>query len=105
MATEKKTERPFEESTGSNSENCVYLRIKSQDGTSVYLTVDPSSVMKVIFKEYCKRKQIIYYKTVRFFFNGQRISPRKTVNEHGLENNDEIDAMLHQEGGGPAHRI
>ncbi|XP_060181804.1 small ubiquitin-related modifier 2-like [Lycium barbarum] len=80
----------------------VKLKIKSQDGTFVHFEVNPSIIMKELLKAYCKKKQIIDYKTVRFFFDEKRISSRNTVNELGLEDGDQIDAMLFQVGGGSA---
>ncbi|KAF3646992.1 myb family transcription factor family protein [Capsicum annuum] len=74
-----------------------------KDGTVLYYTVKPTSSMKTLFKSYAKKKQIMDYKTIRFLYNGERLSSRKTVNQVGLENGDEIDAMMDQEGGGYAH--
>ncbi|XP_049344413.1 uncharacterized protein LOC125808793 [Solanum verrucosum] len=150
MEGNKRNKRPFEEPSDKNHIN---LKIKSQDGTFMYYKVKPTSIMKRIFMSYSERKQILNYKTVRFlyngnrvsprstvnqddtilhfkvnpstimkdifmsysskkqmmnykvfrfFFDGKRLSPKKTVNELGLKNGDEIDAMIHQDGGGSA---
>ncbi|KAM3327117.1 small ubiquitin-related modifier 2 isoform X2 [Capsicum chacoense] len=100
MGGDKRKKRPFEEPS---EQILINLRIKSQDGTVLYYTVKPTSSMKTLFKSYAKKKQIIDYKTIRFLYNGERLSSRKTVNQVGLEDDDEIDAMLHQHGGGSAH--
>ncbi|XP_060182814.1 small ubiquitin-related modifier 1-like [Lycium barbarum] len=89
MTGDKRNKRPLEEPT-----DALKLKITSQDGTIVSFKANPSLMMKEIFKAYCKKKQIIDYKTVRFFCDGQRLSPNRTVNELGLENDDQIDAML-----------
>nr|XP_009780672.1 PREDICTED: small ubiquitin-related modifier 1-like [Nicotiana sylvestris] len=97
MAGESSKKRPLEEPSHQNQLN---LRIKSQDGSFVYFKVKPTSVMKEIFKSYAKSKQILEYKTFRFLFNGKRLYSKKTVNESGLKDDDEIDAMMYQHGGG-----
>nr|XP_025888789.1 uncharacterized protein LOC104649407 isoform X1 [Solanum lycopersicum] len=150
MEGNKRNKRPFEESS---DKNYINLKIKSQDGTFMYYKVKPTSIMKKLFMSYSERKQILNYKTIRFLYNGNRVSSRstvnqddtilhfkvntstimkdifmsysskkqmmnykvfrffldgkrlsshKTVNELGLKNGDEIDAMIHQDGGGSA---
>ncbi|OIT34130.1 PREDICTED: small ubiquitin-related modifier 2-like [Nicotiana attenuata] len=98
MVGESSKKRPLEEPSHQNQH--LNLRIKSQDGSFVHFKVKPTSVMKEIFKAYVKSKQILEYKTFRFLFNGKRIYSKKTVNESGLKDDDEIDAMMYQHGGG-----
>nr|XP_010326829.1 small ubiquitin-related modifier 2-like isoform X2 [Solanum lycopersicum] len=100
MEGNKRNKRPFEESS---DKNYINLKIKSQDGTFMYYKVKPTSIMKKLFMSYSERKQILNYKTIRFLYNGNRVSSRSTVNQLGLEDGDEIDAMLDQEGGGFAY--
>ncbi|XP_016568087.1 small ubiquitin-related modifier 5 isoform X1 [Capsicum annuum] len=80
MGGDKRKKRPFEEPS---EQILINLRIKSQDGTVLYYTVKPTSSMKTLFKSYAKKKQIMDYKTIRFLYNGERLSSRKTVNQDG----------------------
>ncbi|XP_060180791.1 small ubiquitin-related modifier 2-like [Lycium barbarum] len=100
MAEQKRNKRPFEEPSEKIN---LTLNIKSQDGTICGFKANPSSLMKDVFKAYARKKQIIDYKTVRFFFDSQRLRSGRTVNELGLQDGDMIDAMLYQDGGGPAN--
>ncbi|KAK6781228.1 hypothetical protein RDI58_023412 [Solanum bulbocastanum] len=77
----------------------IEILVQSQDGSIIIFNVSPDTITKKIFKIYCKKKQMDY-KTVRFLFNGKRVSPIKTIDENGLKNGDEIAVVLHQDGGG-----
>ncbi|KAG5588516.1 hypothetical protein H5410_048950 [Solanum commersonii] len=77
----------------------IEIHVQSQDGSIIIFNVSPDTITKKIFKIYCKKKQMDY-KTVRFLFDGKRVSPAKTIDENGLKNGDEIVAVLHQDGGG-----
>ncbi|CAI0452347.1 unnamed protein product [Linum tenue] len=48
---------------------------------------------------YCDR-QSMDFSSVVFLFDGRKIRPEHTPVELEMENGDEIDAMLHQTGGG-----
>nr|XP_016489554.1 PREDICTED: small ubiquitin-related modifier 1-like [Nicotiana tabacum] len=98
MVGEGSKKKPLEEPSHQNQ--CLNLRIKSQDGGVAHFKVKSNTVMKEIFMAYAKSKQILEYKTFRFLFNGKRLYNKKTVNESGLKNGDEIDAMMYQHGGG-----
>ncbi|KAM3249697.1 hypothetical protein P3L10_011467 [Capsicum annuum] len=62
-----------------NVNSILELTIQSQDGSKLFFRMKPNITMRTIFKYYCKEKQIIDYRTVRFVFDGQRISARMTV--------------------------
>lgn len=47
----------------------------------MYYKVKPTSIMKKLFMSYSERKQILNYKTIRFLYNGNRVSSRSTVNQ------------------------
>nr|DAD23966.1 TPA_asm: hypothetical protein HUJ06_025429 [Nelumbo nucifera] len=46
------------------------------------------------------KSQFLQYSSVRFLYEGRRINGNKTPNELGMEDGDEIDAMLEQMSGG-----
>ncbi|KAM3249670.1 small ubiquitin-related modifier 2-like [Capsicum annuum] len=85
-----------------NVNSILELTIQSQDGSKLFFRMKPNITMRTIFKYYCKEKQIIDYRTVHFVFDGQRISARMTVEEAGLKDSNQIDAVLDQDGGGYA---
>lgn len=55
--------------------------------------------MEKIIKAYCLVKEIKDYKTIRFLFDGKCVSSTMTADEVGLEDDDQIDAMVIQDGG------
>ena len=47
-------------------------------------------------------RQGVNIKTVRFLFDGERIREDQTPQQLGLEDNDSIDVVMEQVGGGAA---
>ena len=54
--------------------------------------------MKKLMNAYCSRQNLDQGQMV-FLYDGERISPENTPEQLGMEDNDEIDAMIHQIGG------
>ncbi|KAL7209560.1 hypothetical protein ACSBR1_031166 [Camellia fascicularis] len=48
---------------------------------------------------YCNR-QLLDPKSIVFLFDGHHIHAEQTPDQLGMEDCDEVDAMLHQTGGG-----
>ncbi|QCE11530.1 small ubiquitin-related modifier [Vigna unguiculata] len=48
---------------------------------------------------YCDR-QSVDFSSIAFLFDGRRLRAEQTPDELEMEDGDEIDAMLHQTGGG-----
>ncbi|MCD7451401.1 Small ubiquitin- modifier 1 [Datura stramonium] len=92
---------PIEESTNESSK--LKLNIQAQDGSIVCYEVKPNTLMRKIFEAYSNKKQMTDYRVFRFLYHSKRIRSEKTVKEVGLKNGSKIDAMLFQNGGGPAH--
>ncbi|KAK4732803.1 hypothetical protein R3W88_025791 [Solanum pinnatisectum] len=59
------------------------IHVLSQDESIIVLRMSPNMIMEKLFKSYCKKKQIIDYKTVQFLFDGQHISPKMTIDKDG----------------------
>jgi small ubiquitin-related modifier len=53
--------------------------------------------MLKLFEAYAERIGLVYLK-LRFILKGQRIIPEETPRSLGLEENDQIDAILYQVG-------
>merc|ERR1711994_120507 len=79
------------------------LKVKAQDGTEVYFKVKKTTKLKKLMDAYCARvgKEA---GSIRFLFDGDRIAPDSTPNDLGMEDEDEIDAMVEQHGGSHAAR-
>ncbi|KAL3620014.1 hypothetical protein CASFOL_034926 [Castilleja foliolosa] len=82
-----------------HSDPKVALNIKSQDGNNAFYLCYFNKRIQYLLSKYSKEKNMDY-DTMRFFFNGARINTSKTPAELGLNDGDEIDAMVFQEGGG-----
>lgn len=74
------------------------LKVKAQDGTEVYFKVKKTTKLKKLMDAYCSRvaKEP---GSIRFLFDGDRIAPDSTPQQLGMEDEDEIDAMVEQHGG------
>ena len=73
--------------------------MKAQDGTEVYFKVKKTTKLKKLMDAYCARvgKEA---GSIRFLFDGDRIQEDATPDQLGMEDEDEIDAMVEQQGGG-----
>lgn len=81
-----------------SEEQKISLRIVGQDGSEIYFKVKKSIIMERIFKAYCSRKGVSE-SSVRFLYDGARISESSSALQIGLEDGDVIDVMVQQTGG------
>ncbi|KAA8524745.1 hypothetical protein F0562_011168 [Nyssa sinensis] len=70
----------------------------SKDGSEVMFKIKRSTQLKKLMKAYCDR-QSVELNSIAFLFDGRRIRGEQTPDELEMEDDDEIDAMLHQTGG------
>ncbi|XVE78101.1 hypothetical protein DITRI_Ditri13aG0116900 [Diplodiscus trichospermus] len=77
----------------------IHLKVKSQDGNELFFKIKRSSQLKKLMIAYCDRRSLDLG-AVAFLFDGRRIRGEQTPDEMEMEDGDEIDAMLHQTGGG-----
>merc|ERR1712034_297360 len=77
----------------------INLKVKSQDGNEVYFKVKQTTKLSKLMNAYCNRvgKEL---SAVRFLFDGERLQPDSTPEQLDMEDEDEIDAMFEQHGGG-----
>merc|ERR1719361_869839 len=77
----------------------INLKVKSQDGNEVYFKVKHTTKLSKLMNAYCNRvgKEL---SAVRFLFDGERLQPDATPEQLDMEDEDEIDAMVEQHGGG-----
>ncbi|KAF7133155.1 hypothetical protein RHSIM_Rhsim09G0057700 [Rhododendron simsii] len=69
------------------------------EGNEVFFRIKNNTQLKKLMTSYCER-QSLDAKAIVFLFDGHRIKAEQTPEQLGMEDGDEIDAMLHQTGGG-----
>jgi len=77
----------------------VQLNICSADGGTLTFKVKTTTKLDKMFNAFYKNKGFSEG-TVRFSFDGKRLVGDESVEGSGLQNNDIIDAMVEQTGGG-----
>nr|XP_043622632.1 small ubiquitin-related modifier 2-like [Erigeron canadensis] len=77
----------------------INLKVKGQDGNEVFFRIKRSTQLKKLMNAYCDR-QSVELNSIAFLFDGRRLRAEQTPDELEMEEGDEIDAMLHQTGGG-----
>ncbi|KAE9446089.1 hypothetical protein C3L33_22080, partial [Rhododendron williamsianum] len=70
-----------------------------EEGNEVFFRIKNNTQLKKLMTAYCER-QSLDAKAIVFLFDGHRIKAEQTPEQLGMEDGDEIDAMLHQTGGG-----
>ena len=74
------------------------INVKSQEGTVICFKLKKTTQMKKMIDSYCQRNGY-HSKSVRFIYEGERIKETDTPAALGMEDGDEIDAMIEQHGG------
>merc|ERR1711933_57865 len=82
---------------GSSSEH-LNIKVK-QDDSEIVFKIKKSTPLKKLMSAYCQRNSLDQSQIV-FLYEGQRIVAENTPDALGMEDGDEIDAMIHQIGGG-----
>mmetsp|Transcript_688 Transcript_688/g.681 ORF Transcript_688/g.681 Transcript_688/m.681 type:complete len:91 (+) Transcript_688:23-295(+) len=80
-----------------NSEE-LNINVKSQEGTVICFKLRKTTQLKKMIESYCQRNGY-HPKSVRFIYEGERIKDTDTPGSLGIEDGDEIDAMIEQHGG------
>jgi len=78
------------------------LRLKGTDGDEVSFKVKKETKMSKIMTAYAKQKDIAL-STIRFMLDGKRIHADETPKMLELEDDDQIDVLAEQQGGGSLH--
>ncbi|PON91901.1 E3 ubiquitin-protein ligase parkin [Trema orientale] len=75
------------------------IKVKGQDGNEVSFRIKRTSKFEILMKEYCNQMSLDI-KSIAFIVEGRYfIKPFQTPEQLNMEDGDEIDAMLHQNGG------
>ncbi|KDN38043.1 ubiquitin-like protein [Tilletiaria anomala UBC 951] len=81
-----------------SEDNQLNIKVKDADGFEVFFKVKKTTKLSKLKKAYAERmgKPV---SSVRFMFDGARVNDEDTADTLGLEDQDEIDAMIEQLGG------
>lgn len=80
-------------------DDAILLKIKSQQHPDISYMTSPSLPLGHVLRDYCRRSYL-HYEAVRFLYDGKRVREKDTPEQHKMENEDVIDAMLDQIAGG-----
>ena len=70
-----------------------------QTGEETFFKIKKSTRMQKVFETYASRKGV-QSSSLRFLLDGDRIAPEQTPKMLELDDEDQIDCMLEQTGGG-----
>lgn len=76
----------------------IHLTVTDQQGDQFIFSLKYSWTFRKLFDAYGKVKSVDP-KGYRFLFEGKHLRSEQTPNEFGMEDGDEINAMLEQRGG------
>eukprot|EP00752_Nemacystus_decipiens_P011301 g10043.t1 len=80
----------------------ITIRVRDQTGEETFFKVKKTTRMEKVFNTYATRKGV-QVQALRFLLDGQRVNENDTPTSLELEDQDQIDCMLEQQGGGPDH--
>ncbi|KAL6228281.1 PREDICTED: small ubiquitin-related modifier 2-like [Fragaria vesca subsp. vesca] len=75
----------------------VNLKVKSQKFRTMYFRMKRHTPLQKLVDVYTRKYDVYSFK---FLYDGQGINPKLTALQSGMKDGDEIDAMLHADGGG-----
>lgn len=95
MASEDKDEKPKPNAEGGET---ITIRVRDQTGEETFFKVKKSTRFEKVFATYAQRKGVAVA-SLRFLIDGERINPTQSPAELDMEDQDQIDCMLEQQGG------
>ncbi|XP_050387190.1 small ubiquitin-related modifier 1-like [Argentina anserina] len=75
----------------------VCLKVTSQKFKTMHFRMLRHTPLQQLVDVYTGKYDVFSF---QFLYNGQRINPKLTALQFGMKDGDEIDAMLHADGGG-----
>ncbi|KAG4094068.1 Non-covalent complex between Ubc9 and Sumo1 [Neocallimastix lanati (nom. inval.)] len=76
----------------------IRIHVVGGDGIEIVVTMNRSLPLKQLMDIYIEKTGNDKGKT-RFLFDGQRLSPKQTPNELGMEDDETIKVVVEQSGG------
>ena len=80
-----------------NMSNPIDFAIRDQSGDKTYFRVRRATRFERVFDTYAQRKGVSVG-SLRFHLDGERINPTQSPRELDMEDQDEIDCILEQQG-------
>mmetsp|Transcript_2256 Transcript_2256/g.2984 ORF Transcript_2256/g.2984 Transcript_2256/m.2984 type:complete len:96 (-) Transcript_2256:120-407(-) len=77
----------------------ITIRVRDQTGEETYFKIKKTTKMSKVFETYASRKGV-QSSSLRFLLDGERIQGDQTPKQLELDDQDQIDCMLEQSGGG-----
>mmetsp|Transcript_28726 Transcript_28726/g.92489 ORF Transcript_28726/g.92489 Transcript_28726/m.92489 type:complete len:91 (+) Transcript_28726:94-366(+) len=78
--------------------DALNIRIRDQGGEETFFKVKKSTKLEKVFNAYSQRKGV-NAQSLRFLFDGSRVRPEQTPQDIDMEDGDQLDCMLEQQGG------
>ncbi|CAN6580140.1 hypothetical protein EV1_031264 [Malus domestica] len=86
-------------SKASDQENRINIKCQyNEDGQRTFFRMRRNAKLQKLIDVFCTKRDIDP-KAVDFIFDGQRVNKKKTLEQHGIEDNDEIEVFLRVGGG------
>uniref|UniRef100_A0A8V1A956 Small ubiquitin-related modifier n=1 Tax=Gallus gallus TaxID=9031 RepID=A0A8V1A956_CHICK len=99
VATPYREAKPSAEDLGDKKEGeYIKLKVIGQDSSEIHFKVKMTTHLKKLKESYCQR-QGVPMNSLRFLFEGQRITDNHTPKELGMEEEDVIEVYQEQTGG------
>ncbi|XP_020578071.1 small ubiquitin-related modifier 2-like [Phalaenopsis equestris] len=76
----------------------IILKTQSQDGNEVFFKINRGTPLMKLMTAYCDRMSVDF-SYVRFLFEGSRLHGERTPEELHMEDDDQIDVVVSQDGG------
>jgi len=77
----------------------ITIRVRDQTGEETYFKIKKTTKMEKVFATYAQRKGV-QAQSLRFLLDGERINGDQTPKQLEIDDQDQIDCMLEQMGGG-----
>jgi len=87
-----------EDKKPSKDENSLNIRIRDQTGEETFFKVKKTTKLDKVFNAYSQRKGV-NSNSLRFLFDGQRVRGDQTPADIDMDDGDQLDCMLEQQGG------
>ena len=75
----------------------ITIRVRDQTGQETFFKVKRNTRFERVFHTYAQRKGV-NVASLRFLIDGERINPSQCPAELDMEDQDQIDCMLEQQG-------
>ncbi|XP_046903515.1 small ubiquitin-related modifier 1-like [Hypomesus transpacificus] len=96
--TESKPSRQDDAEDKKDGGEYIRLKVIGQDNSEIHFKVKMTTHLKKLKESYSQR-QGVHMSSLRFLFEGQRISDNQTPKELGMEDEDVIEVYQEQTGG------